>query len=128
VDISCFRNRPGPAIEAFHSAMRLSPLDPLGWIITGGLAFAYLAAGQYEQSIEWAKRCLLEQPRHCALLRAKAVSYAHLGNITEARAALAELLKLQPGLTIATLSLPSLTPELAAVHVEGLRKAGMPEE
>jgi adenylate cyclase len=126
--VSCFCNRPGLAIRAFQHAMRLSPLDPLGWTVTAGLAFAYLAAGQYEQAIEWADRCLRERPRNSTLLRAKAVSYAHLGRIPDARGALAELLALQPGLTIAKLRLPSVVPELAAVQIDGLRKAGMPEE
>ena len=34
--LSCFRNRPGPAIKAFQHAMQLSPLDPLGWMVTAG--------------------------------------------------------------------------------------------
>jgi tetratricopeptide (TPR) repeat protein len=126
--LSCFRNLPGPAIEAFQRAMRLSPLDPFSWSFIGGIAFAHLAAGRYEDAIEWADRSLREQPRYSTLLRAKAVSYAHLGRIPEARGALAQLLELQQGLTIRTLTLPSLVPELAAIHVEGLRKAGLPEE
>jgi adenylate cyclase len=126
--VCCFQNLPGPAIEAFQRAMRLSPLDPFSWSFVGGIAFAHLAAGRYEDAIEWADRCLREQPRYSTLLRAKAVSYAHLGRIPEARGALAQLLELQPGLTIRTLTLPSLVPELAAIHIDGLRKAGLPEE
>jgi TolB-like protein/Flp pilus assembly protein TadD len=126
--VSCFRSLPAPAIEAFQRAMRLSPLDPFGWSFIGGLAFAHLAAERYEEAIEWADRCLREQPRYSALYRAKVVAYAHLGRMSEARGALARLLELQPGLTIRTLALPNLVPELAAVYIEGLRKAGLPEE
>jgi adenylate cyclase len=126
--LSCFRKLPGPAIEAFQRATRLSPLDPFGWQFTGGIAFAHLAAGRYEEAIEWADRCLREKPSYGALVRAKAVSCAHLGRISEARESLSRLLDLHPGLTIAKLTLPSLVPELAAVYVEGLRKAGLPEE
>jgi adenylate cyclase len=126
--VSCFRNLPSLAIDAFRRAARLSPLDPFGWSFTGGIAFAHLASGRYEEAIEWADRPLREQPRYSTLYRAKVVSYAHLGRIPEAREALARLLELQPGLTIAKLTLPNLAPELATIHVEGLRKAGMPEE
>jgi tetratricopeptide (TPR) repeat protein len=126
--VSCFRNLPGPSLVAFQRAMRLSPLDPLSWAFTGGIAFAHVAAGRYEDAIEWADRCLREQPRYSPLFRAKAVSYAHLGRITEAKAAVARLLELQPGITLATFTMPKVAAELTAIYVEGLRKAGMPEE
>jgi hypothetical protein len=38
-----FQLLPEPAIEAFHRAMRLSPLDPVGYYTTSGLAFGALA-------------------------------------------------------------------------------------
>jgi adenylate cyclase len=40
--VSCSRNLPGPAIEAFNRAIRLSPLDPLGWGFAGGIALAHM--------------------------------------------------------------------------------------
>jgi len=126
--VLCYRKQPGPAIEAFQRAARLSPLDPFRWSFAAGIAFAHVAAGRYAEAIEWADRCLRENPRHSPLLRAKAVSYAHLGRISEARDALQCLLEFQPWLTISNLALPSLAPELIAVYVDGLRKAGMPEE
>jgi tetratricopeptide (TPR) repeat protein len=45
--------QPQPAIEAFENAMRLSPLDPMASIFTGGTAFAHALAGRYEAAIEW---------------------------------------------------------------------------
>jgi hypothetical protein len=56
------------------------------------------------------------------------VSYALLGRISEAQASLGCLLELQPGLTIASLMLPRVDPQIAALHTEGLGKAGLPEE
>src|SRR5262245_8780828 len=110
--------------------MRLSPLDPLGWHFTGGLAFAHSAAGRYEEAIEWADRSLLEQPRFVGAISAKGVSSAHLGRMEEARDCLRQRLELQPGLTIAgwkayaSVYFPT---KLLAVYEEGLRKAGLPE-
>jgi len=110
--------------------MRLSPLDPMGYLLTGGLSFANLEAGRYEEAIEWADRSLREQPRYIAAISVRGVSCAHLGRIDEARDCLRLRLEIQPGLTIAKYKAYAafLPPELLAVYVEGLRKAGLPEE
>jgi adenylate cyclase len=127
-----WRNQPKPAMEAFHRAIRLSPLDPLGYMFLGGLAFAHFVAREYEEAVEWADRCLREQPRFSSVLRVKIASHSHLGQIEEAREWLPRLLELQPGLTIArcrsfyaAMSMPA---EILGMHIEGMRKAGLPEE
>ena len=53
-----------------------------------------------------------------------------LGHIAEARDWLERLLELQPGLTIAKYKAYAtfFAPELLAVYLDGLRKAGLPEE
>jgi adenylate cyclase len=63
-------------------------------------------------------------------LRFKASSCAHLGHIEQARDCLSRVLEVEPGLTIARVkaSAPPFPPELLARYVEGLRKAGLPEE
>jgi adenylate cyclase len=129
--VSCFRNLPGPAVEAFNRAIRLSPLDPFGWGFASGIALACMIERRYEEAIGWADRCLHEQPRTTVALRIRVASCAHLGRLPEARQWLARLLEVDPGLTIswvkayATMFLP---PETLAVYVEDLRKAGLPEE
>jgi adenylate cyclase len=109
--------------------MRLSPLDPLGYMFTGVLALAHFSAGRYEDAIEWAERSLREQPRYMAALSTKGASCAHLGRIEEARDCLRQRLELQPGLTIAKYKpvVRFLAPEIRALYVDGLRKAGLPE-
>jgi adenylate cyclase len=129
--ISCFRNLPGPAVEAFNRAIRLSPLDPLGWAFGCGIALASMFEGRYEEAIGWADRCLHEQPRFTTALRIRVASCAHLGRLPEAQQWLALLLEVDPGLTVARLKAyltMFLSPETVAVYLEGLRKAGLPEE
>ncbi len=129
--VSCFRNRPEPAIEAFRRAMRLSPLDPQTYQFTGGIAWAHLLAQRYAEAVEWADRSLDENPRYTPLLRYKLVACAHLGRVAEAHELLREMLRLQPGLTIAGLKAypgMTVTSEFASMCAEGFRKAGLPEE
>jgi len=125
------QNRPDAAIEAFERAIRLSPVDPLGSrAFTLGLAIAHLAAGRYEEAITWADRSLAAQPDYRGALRAKAVCCAYLGRIEEARDWVRKMLDTEPGLTIARFkaTLKQFPRELLSQYLEGLRKAGLPEE
>jgi TolB-like protein len=130
--VFCFQNRPDPAIQAFQRAMRLSPLDPRRWGFVIGLAFAHMIVGRYEEAIGWSDRCLHEQPRSILAMRLKIICCAHLGRIEDAHCWLQQLSELQPGLTIAgwkaLYAATLFAPEILAMYVEGLRKAGMPEE
>jgi tetratricopeptide (TPR) repeat protein len=125
------QNRPEPALDAFHRAMRLSPLDPFGFYNNAGIAQAHLAARRYEGANEWADRSSRELPRYTPSTRYKIIALAHLGRIAEARAALEQELKSRPGLTIAAVKAEyaaEFARELLAVFLEGYRKAGLPEE
>jgi tetratricopeptide (TPR) repeat protein len=126
------QNRPGPAIEAFERAMRLSPLDPLSHLFTCGMAFAHTAVGRYEEAMEWADRSSRELPRYRASMHMKVILCSHLDRLEEAREWLGRLLETQPGLTIAwfkaRFATGWLARQIADFYVEGLRKAGLPEE
>jgi adenylate cyclase len=90
------RNQPEAAIEALDRALRLSPFDPLGYFTTGGLAYAHLVAGRFEEAIEWADRALHSQPRFTTAMRANIVANAHLGRLDEACAELGRMLRSTP--------------------------------
>jgi len=129
--VSFFQNRWGPAIEAFERAMRLSPLDPLGYLFAAGIGLAHLGVGRYEEALQWVDRSSRELPRYVTSLRLKVVLCAHLGRMEEARYWLRRMLDLQPGMTVAWLEeylgAMRLPPEILAIYVEALRKAGLPE-
>jgi len=124
------RNRPEAAIEALDRARRLSPFDPLGYFNAVSTAAAHLAARRFEEAVEWADRALRDQPRTVTAMRVRIVANAHLGRLDEARAALAQLLAIDPRLTItryrAFLGLCA-APEFLDLVVTGLRLAGLPE-
>ena len=52
--VSYHENRPDRTVEAISREIRLSLLDSLGHMFTGGLAVANVVAGRYEEAIEWA--------------------------------------------------------------------------
>ena len=128
--LSYMQNRPAPAIEAYQHAIRLSPLDPLGYLFTCGLAFGNTIAGEYAEALLWADRSLREMPRSRAAINLKVILYVLLGRMDEARQWLGRLREIVYGLTIAGYREflgPILAPEVLALYIEALRKAGLPE-
>ena len=126
-----FINRPERAIDAFERAIRLSPLDPLGYLFTGGLAFAHFAARRYGEAMKWTDRALGEQPRFPPAVRLRVALCGHLGRLEERHRWLQRMLDLDTGLTIASFQASIetyLPPDMRANYIEGLRKAGLPEE
>jgi hypothetical protein len=126
-----YSNRPALAIKALQQAMRLSPLDPQRWMFYGALALAHLVAGGHEEAIEWADRALHEQPRATAVVAYKAAACGYLGRVEEGRDCVRRLRELRPGSTVASGKRGLeriLSPEVLAICVEGVRKAGLPEE
>ena len=124
-------DQPGPAIEAFERAMRLSPLDRHRRNFTNGIAHAHMTAGRYEEAVDWAERTLREEPGYRAAIVAKVVGCAHLDRIEEARAAVGQLIQSLPGFTITQYKARwsrAFSADKMAIYVEGLRKAGLPEE
>jgi TolB-like protein len=129
--VSCARGQPDAAIEALERAIRLNPLDRLSRTFTNGIAVAHLVAGRYDEALDWADRTLREEPGYSGALRSKAIACAHLGRIDEAREAVHQLIEAQPWQTIARNRVfysRVYPPEIAEIYVDGLRKAGLPEE
>ena len=89
-----------------------------------------MVAGRHEEALDWADRTLREEPGYRAALVSKVIVCAHLDRIEEARAALNQMIETQPGLTIAryrTSWSRAFSPEIMAISLTGLRKAGLPE-
>jgi adenylate cyclase len=129
--VSLNLDQTGPAIEALERAMRLSPLDSMRRGFTNGIASAHLGERRYEQALDWAEQTLREEPDYRIALLNKAVASAYLGQMEQARATVRQMIESQPGLTIAQWSAfwsRVLSPEKMSIYVEGLRKAGLPEE
>ncbi len=108
--------------------MRLSPLAPLGWMISGGLALAYMVAGRYAEGIELADQTLRDQPDTVPVLLIKAACCGHLGRSHEGADTVRRLRAIFPRLTVARYTSQAaifLRPDVLALYAEGLGKAGL---
>ena len=92
--------------------------------------WAALLAGRYEVAVEFVQHAREANPEFPDIYAVLASAYGHLGNAAVARAALDELLHRMPGLTASDERLvrPFARPDDRGRFLEGLRKAGLPEQ
>jgi len=111
-------------IRYLEHAVRLNPFAPS--IFFNNLAVAYRDAGQYEKAIEECKKALQREPNSQFPYIHMAISYLRLGREEEARAAAADLLRINPKFSLERYAqtLPFTKP-VADRIVEDLRKAGL---
>jgi adenylate cyclase len=60
--VNAHASRPLVAIDYFHRAMRLSPLDPEKGIALSGIGMSYLMLERFEEALSWAEEALREMP------------------------------------------------------------------
>jgi hypothetical protein len=82
--------------------MRLSPLDPLMFLMRAVTAVAYFVASHYAEAAEWAAKANRKQPSFLGATRNLAAS-ALCGRLEQAQRALARARALDPGLRLSNL-------------------------
>lgn len=105
----------------------LSPRHPRGWFIATGMAIACLADRDYKAASGWAEKALAQNRRFAIALRVLAVALVNDGQLAKAKRVVAEVLSIEPQLTISELSKRLPPVSLRDIFVESLRKAGLPE-
>ena len=118
--------RSDQAIDHIEQAIRMSPHDPQNAIFNVGLAVAHYLAGRYDEAIGCSRKALQQRSGLTNAHRIYVASLAQAGQIDEARAALAQLQKLQPEHSIAWIerNIPYTSGPMAK-FIEGMRKAGL---
>src|ERR1700729_2303269 len=116
-------------------ALRLSPRDTMAytWMSYAGIANNYL--GLYDQAVPWFRRAIEANRNHPHPPFVLGVALALLGRLDEARSSVKTGLALNPTFTIARGRAlgtamsddPTYLAQLEPI-IEGLRKAGVPEE
>jgi adenylate cyclase len=127
--VRVFLGEPELAIEHLNRAVRLSPLDPLIFIVQNGVVLAHFFAGRYDEALSWAQKTLRQNPNYAAAIIMAAVSAALAGREDEMRKAVGRLYEIDPKSGIANFSnvWPLRRPEDLAAFEKGLRLTGLPE-
>lgn len=120
------------AIEHFHRAQRLNPLDLSQHVHWNAVAWAYLGSDRIEEAHEAGVRTLNVMPAYPPGLRMKLSTSGLLGRLDEARDCVQRLVAVQPGSSVSWLSrflaAPlQRNPRALEVYLEGARRAGLPE-
>ena len=116
------------ALEQFETAWRMNPQDPKAFTFTG-MAAAHFFARRFEDCIAWGRRATDEASGANIARRHVAAALALLGRSKEAKAEIAEVLKRQPNSSLARSKLSSFRhPWMYDLYLDGLRKAGLPEQ
>lgn len=77
-------DQPETAISHAEYALRLSPLDPHGYVMRTALTLAHYTRGDYGEAIKWGRRAVATNPTYLAGLRILCASLAASGELDEA--------------------------------------------
>jgi len=117
--------KPEEAIQLFQKALRLNPSAPV--IFFYWLSVAYCMVGRFDEAVEQAKKAVEQEPKNqftnCGLV----VACILAGREAEARAAAAEVLKINPTFSAEQFAriLPYRDRSFVDRTVDALRKAGL---
>jgi TolB-like protein len=120
---------PAEGLVLLQRADRLSPRDPTGWLLAGGMSLAYFLEEKFEDSIAWSQKALAQNPRYVVAIRLLATNYARLGKPEKAAQWVQQLLKGDPTLTISKQRsrMMFMDENVWKKLADGLRLAGLPE-
>jgi len=122
-----FAARPQEAIPHYEKALRLNPSPPQWYYINLGISYRML--GRYEESVAQHKKALALSPNSFSAYSQLIQTYGEMGKEDEARAAAAELLRINPKFSTEKLlqTMPFKDREFVRRSGEALRKAGLPK-
>jgi adenylate cyclase len=118
---------PDTAIDHLLRAMRLSPLDPLMFLMEAALAMAHFIAGRDDMAFSWAEKSAQRNPFMAAAAWTAAASAANLGRPDDVAKYLARLRQLDVKISTVQTRLSLRRPQDRARVLDSLRKAGLPD-
>ena len=125
-----FAGRPSDALPHLRIIMRLDPRYSSNAAMLADMSLCYLQLEQFEDAAICARKAMSVRPDYPRAYPRFAAAAAHLGQISEARAALDALLEMQPGFCEAYLreTYPFRNKRHFDILLEGLRIAGLARE
>ncbi|EIM29111.1 adenylate/guanylate cyclase domain-containing protein [Microvirga lotononidis] len=127
--VNTHASRPLVAIDHFHKAMRLSPLDPEKGIALSGIGMCYLMLEQFEEALNWGEIALREMPGYGSSYRVVIGALVGLGRLDEAKMAAERLMEAFPTYTLSLQRQinPWRDQTFAQRYLDALQAAGIPE-
>jgi len=98
------------ALATFRQADRFDTPQVSRWTWLLGAGWSYVMMGRNEEALPWLQRSIAITPASGRPLMLLAAAYWRLGRLDEAKAALAEAMKLRPGATAINVALPRKIP------------------
>jgi adenylate cyclase len=117
--------RPEEAIPLLHKARRLNPFS--GGVFFYTLSMAYSMVGRFDEAVEQAKKAVEREPENQYTYLSLASACILAGGEAEARAAAAEVLKINPMFSVEqfAMGLPYKDKSFADRTIDALHKAGL---
>jgi TolB-like protein len=125
-----YRGAHAEALRSAEHAIALSPRDPLiDRQASHTVVWTHFAAARYADCVTWARRTIERYPSHLPPYYALIAAAALQGDTVTASEALSTLLRLRPDLSL-TWASQNMAPsgDVLVRLLEGLRRAGLPEE
>ncbi len=122
--------RAADAIPKLDIAMRLSPQDPMLSAMQQMRAVGCINLENYDEAEEWARKAVDERPNQFWPHINLAIALAGQDRLDEARLAVEAARHVRPDLSPSVIRrlLPHYHLEYVELHIDALRKAGLPEE
>jgi TolB-like protein len=113
--------------RAARHALRLSPRDPFAAIYCGVAAYSQFVGGHYDEAMRLAREGLRQRADFVGAHSVRTAAAAAAGHDDIARAALAELRRVQPDISLAWIAseMPFQHEAERASYVEAFRRAGL---
>jgi adenylate cyclase len=124
-EILSFAGRPQEALGLVEQALRLNPRQPVSllWL----LGRAYFLTGRYDEAIATLKQVITRNPNQLSAHNDLAIIYIDVGREEEARAEVAEILRINPKFSLKVVQdVPLKDPAVLGHWLDNLRRAGLP--
>ena len=120
---------PDKAIDHLQRAMRLSPVDPLTFLMQTAMAMAHFIAGRDEEAFAWAEKSAQRNPFLLATAWVATACAVNLGRTADVEKYGARMRQLDAAVSISTIQhrVNLRRPQDRARLIDSLRKAGVPE-
>jgi tetratricopeptide (TPR) repeat protein len=119
--------RGAEADEAARRALRLSPRDPFAAVYTGIASYAQFVRGEYDEAMRLARQAIRERADFVGAHRVLTAAAGMAGQAEVAAAALQELRRVQPNISLAWIvhQMPIKEDAQREHYLEGFRRAGL---